>query len=637
MNNMRYDSSKEYRIAKKMGERELLYWQSRGKDGYLPSLEKTLKESNIINEVPLGIIEIPIKKIRGTYYDSRRSAFARNFMPLLEEDTEFAIKWMNLYEAQHEEGIRDAIIAYEYLNRFYVVEGNKRASVLKYLDSPSIMGNVKRLIPKYDEMDLNIRIYYEFLEFYEKTKINMIWFKREGGFKELENILFEYIVKNNENSKEFLKNFEKSIYWSFRKVFQELNGEKLPITTGEAFLYYLKKYGIEKYIPEKELKVRVRGIIKELENIYLEERKNIIHDVFLPFIKTSNEKKLNIAFIYRNYIGESTWVQAHENGRLYLEEKFGDKIKTFYIENVKKQKSYDIIKELVEQNYNLIITTSYDFMDSTYKAAIEYPNIKFLNCAGYKSYRNLSVYFGRIYQPRFLTGLIAGTMTKSNKIGYIAPYPLPLFLRGLNAFAIGVKMVNPYAKILVKWTNKWIDKDLESEKTLELIKEGIDILAINMDSNIPQILADKNKVYTIGYNVVNVDLTPNTYIASAYWKWGRFYKKIVRRLLNDEWVITTSKHLEDLKKYWYGMDKKIVKLYKNKNILPGQTEKLIGVMKALIKNNDFDIFSGPLYDKNNRLIVDRNESILDEDLLKMNWYLDNIEGDLQKVIFNTES
>ncbi|WP_129409739.1 hypothetical protein [Marinitoga lauensis] len=273
MNNMRYDSSKEYRNAKKMGERELLYWESRGRDGHLPSLENLLKDKSIVNETSLGIIEVPIKKIRGTFYDSRRSAFAKNFMPLLEEDTEFAIKWMNLFEAQQEEGIRDAIVAYEYLNKFYVVEGNKRASVLKYLDSPSIMANVKRLIPKYDEMDLNIRIYYEFLEFYEKTKINMIWFKREGGFKELEEILFDYIKKNNENADEFFRFFEKSIYWEFRKVYHELNGEKLPITTGEAFLYYLKKYGIEKYTSEKELRLRLKTVIKELEDIYFEEKK----------------------------------------------------------------------------------------------------------------------------------------------------------------------------------------------------------------------------------------------------------------------------------------------------------------------------------------------------------------------------
>nr|WP_276318776.1 BMP family ABC transporter substrate-binding protein [Marinitoga lauensis] len=344
-----------------------------------------------------------------------------------------------------------------------------------------------------------------------------------------------------------------------------------------------------------------------------------------------------MAFLYRNYIEESTWVQAHESGRKYLEEVFEGKITTFYVENVKKNKSYDVIKELINQDYNLIITTSYDFMDSTYKAAIEFPNIKFLNCAGYKSYRNLSVYFGRIYQPKFLTGLIAGAMTRSNKIGYIAPHPLPLFVRGLNAFAIGVKVVNPYAKVLVNWTNKWIDHDIEIKKTLELIKEGIDILSTNMDSVIPQIIADKHKIYTIGYNAITREITPDTYIASAYWKWGRFYKKIVSRLLNNEWIVTTTKHLEDLRKYWYGMDKKIVKLYKNKEIIPGQTEKLIGVMKTLIKNNEFDIFSGPLYDKENNMIVDRNESILDEDLLKMNWYLDNINGDLQKVIFNTDT
>ncbi|SHE65516.1 Basic membrane lipoprotein Med, substrate-binding protein (PBP1-ABC) superfamily [Marinitoga hydrogenitolerans DSM 16785] len=636
MNNIRYDSSKEYRNAKKMGERELLYWQSRGKDGYLPALEEILKDEHIISEVSLGIIEVPIKKVKGTLYRSRKSAFAKNFMPLLEEDTEFAIKWMNLFEAQQEEGIRDAIIAYEYLNKFYVVEGNKRASVLKYLDSPSIMANVKRLVPKYDEMDLNIRIYYEFLEFYDKTKINMIWFKREGGFKELEKILFDYIKKNKENPKEFFRYFEKSIYWNFRKIYHELNGEKLPITTGEAFLYYLKKYGIEKSILDKELKLQVRLIIKELEDIYIEGRKNIFHDVFLSLIKTHSEKHLNIAFLYRNRIEESTWVKSHDIGRKYLEERFKDKVTTFYIENVEKEKSYDVIKELVEQNYDLIITTSFDYMDSTYKAAIEFPNIKFLNCAGYKSYRNLSVYFGRIYQPKFLSGILAGTMTKSNKIGYIAPYPLPLFIRSLNAFALGVKMVNPKAKIIIKWTKEWINKEIEEKTTLELINKGIDILSSNMDTLIPLIIADKYNIYNIGYNIKTDHINPKTYLAAATWNWGPFYEKIIKKLLNDEWVITSTKNREDLRKYWYGMDRKIVRLYKSKSLIPGQTEKLVGIMKHLIKNREFDIFSGPIYDHNNNLIVDKNESIMDEDLLKIDWYLDNVEGELERVIFSTD-
>ncbi|KLO23778.1 membrane protein [Marinitoga sp. 1197] len=633
---MRFDSSKEYKIAKKMAEREVLYWQSRGKDGYLPALEEIIKDKNIISENSLGVIEIPIKKIKGTYYASRKSAFAKNFMPLLEEDSEFAIKWMNLFEAQQEEGIRDAIVAYEYLNKFYVMEGNKRTSVLKYLDSPSIMANVKRLIPKYDEMDINIRIYYEFLEFYEKTKINMIWFKREGGFKELEKILIDYVEKNNENPKEFFNFLEKSIYWDFRKIYHELNGEKLPITTGEAFLFYLKKYGIEKNLMHKNLKPKIRMLIKELENIYIEERKNILQEVFTSLIKIPTEKQLKIAFIYRNYINESTWVQSHENGRIYIENKFGDKISTYFVENVKKEESYNLIKDLINQEYNLIITTSYDYMDSTYKAAIEFPNIKFLNCAGYKSYRNLSVYFGRIYQPKFLTGLIAGAITKKNKIGYIAPYPLPLFVRSLNAFALGVKVVNPYAKILIKWTKKWMDHDIEIQKTNELINEDIDILVTNMDSLVPQKIADKKNILSIGYNVISDNLTSKTYIASAYWEWGRFYKKIVGRLLENKWSVTTSKNLEDLKKYWYGMNKGVVKLYKNSKLIPGQTLRIVEAMEELIKNNNFDIFSGPIINNNNKIIVDKDESILDEDLLKMNWYLNNIEGELEKVIFSTD-
>ncbi|AEX86410.1 hypothetical protein XO10_10030 [Marinitoga sp. 1135] len=634
----RFDSAKEYKNAKKKGERELLYWEGRGKDGYLPSLEHLLQKYEISGEQYLGTIEIPLKKVKGTYYESRRSAFSKNFLPLLEETSEFAIKWMNLFEAQQEEGIREPIVAYEFLNYFYVVEGNKRASVLKYLEAPSIVGNVRRIIPKYDELDPKIRIYYEFLDFYEKTKINMIWFKREGSFKELEEILLKHIKETNQNPNEFFKYFEKFIYWNFRKVYHSLGGESLPLTTGDAFLEYIKKYGIEDNILDKELKARVKELIKELETVYLEEKKDLLHEMLASFIKLSaaQEKTLNIAFVYRNTINESTWVQAHEIGRNYIEEKFKDKIHTTYIENVKKEDSYEVIQELVDKNYNLIITTSFDFMDSTYKAAVNNLSVKFLNCAGYKSYRNLSVYFGRIYQPQFLTGMIAGIMTKSNKIGFIAPYPLPLFVRNLNAFAIGVKMVNPSAVIDVKWTKEWINYELEKELTVKLIESGNDIIASNLDTLTPLEIADEHNVYSIGYNIKKDELFPKTNIAAATWNWGPFYEKIVKKLLNDEWEITTSKHLKDLRKYWYGMDRKIVRLFKSKNLLPGQSENLIELMKNAIKNREYDVFSGPIIDANGNIVATNDESITDEELLKINWYLDNIKGELEKIIFTTD-
>ena len=154
-----------YINARKSGLKEYSNYISQGRNGYLPFLDGVLKNVDILSEVDMGIVDIPLKKIRGTYTYLRSISFARNFMPLMDEDTEFAMKWQNVYNIQTLEGLNDPIKVYEYLNWFYVVEGNKRVSVLKYLDNYSYHGYVTRLIPKYDENSKDIRLYYEFMDF----------------------------------------------------------------------------------------------------------------------------------------------------------------------------------------------------------------------------------------------------------------------------------------------------------------------------------------------------------------------------------------------------------------------------------------------------------------------------------------
>ena len=183
-----------YQHALKLGKASYSENVSKGLSGYLPSLNGIVKNSEITSEVSLGLVEVPLKKIIGTYSHSRSVAFANNFMPLIAGESEFGSKWMYLYKAHMEEGIRDPIKVYEYLNWFYVVEGNKRVSVLKYCDAYSISAVVTRLIPK-DENDTVINIYYGFLEFNKLTGINDIWFSKENSFKELSRYIQDYNPK----------------------------------------------------------------------------------------------------------------------------------------------------------------------------------------------------------------------------------------------------------------------------------------------------------------------------------------------------------------------------------------------------------------------------------------------------------
>ena len=252
-----------YSEALRSGMKEYKKGISAGQSGTLPFLEGLIKNVNIVTELDLGIVDIPLNKIVGTYTYARSISFASNFMPLLGNNTEFGEKWKNLCDAHLAEGIKYPIKVYEYMNWFYAEEGNKRVSVLKYFGAHSIFGKVQRLVPQYDENDKNIRIYYEFLEFYKKTKINCLWFSKEKRFEELEALLETFEPTINLGGDKY-RCFTYSIYFPFRKVYHDVGGGKLPITTGDAFLEYAKIYGISDTVYEDEIKARLSVFITEL-------------------------------------------------------------------------------------------------------------------------------------------------------------------------------------------------------------------------------------------------------------------------------------------------------------------------------------------------------------------------------------
>jgi len=256
----------QYASAKRQALKNYTKNVSKGQSGYLPFLEGLLKNIDIVSEVDLGLVEIPLRQIKGTYTYARSLSFAENFIPLMKEGAEFAQKWMTLCNVHMDEGTRDPIKVYEYFNYFYVVEGNKRVSVLKFFDAYSIPGHVIRLIPKRDQKDKDVSIYYEFLDFYKKTRINNIWFSTEGSFKEFWNIIKDFEPKSVTLSDRF-KYFSTSVYLPFRSVYMDEGGDELSITTGDAFLEYLKLYGIPDGLSSSKLKSRLKGFIVELRSL----------------------------------------------------------------------------------------------------------------------------------------------------------------------------------------------------------------------------------------------------------------------------------------------------------------------------------------------------------------------------------
>ncbi|MFA6941056.1 MAG: BMP family ABC transporter substrate-binding protein [Clostridiaceae bacterium] len=628
------DMERIYNDAYRLGIREYKKHVSKGDSGYLPSLEGLLRNAEIVSEVNIGIMEIPLSKIAGTYYHSRSISFAHNYMPILADKTEFCKKWEHVAEWHLTEGIKHSIKVYEYLNWFYVVEGNKRVSVLKFYGAYSISANVTRLIPKYDESDIGIKIYYEFLKFNKLTGINSIWFSKAGGFTELTKLLENYNPDFSPYDNKY-KYFEKNIFSSFREVYLSLGGQKLPITTGDAFLEYAKIYGIEDEIDEKNLKTTLKEFIHELELIANKENVDI---QTAPVDNSGNllytltnlvmvPKRLKVAFVYARTIEGSGWTNSHEMGRRYIENVFRNQITTSYIEDVpENDDAYKSIKKLSAEGNDIIFTTSPIYLNATLKCSMEFPNIKYFNCSEFQPYLHVSTYYGRSYEVRFLMGIIAGALTRTNLIGYITTSPNPLVIASLNAFSLGAKLVNPYAKIVVEWTNEWNSRDRIHGASERLKKRGVDIIA-NKNLKQPSEISKKYGVFSMLSRVDESLTDEERCIAAPIWNWGLFYEKILKNIQSESFkdlsdIFSTNSKLINF--YW-GMASGVIDIFYLKENIPAETEKLLTLIKKMIIDNDYNPFTGPIYDNNGTLRVEEEEALSHEDILSMDWFTDNIE------------
>lgn len=630
-----------FQNARKLALKEYSKRTSKGEVGYLTSLEGLIKNSDIVSEVNLGVIEIPLKKIIGTYSHLRSLSFAKNFMPLLDKQSEFQTKWTLLYKVQLTEGIRDSIKVYEYLNWFYVIEGNKRVSVLKYFNAYSINAEVIRLLPKKDENDMNIKLYYEFLKFNKVTNIYSIWLSKESYYCDLLELLEGYKTLPSSFKSKY-EYFEIEIYQPFREIYLAAGGQNLEITTGDALVEYIKIYGIPEVLDQQDLQLQMKEFIIELESICNQTTVDVLTS---PIENPQNKmfsalttlvipkKNLKIAFIYSRTIKDSGWTYAHELGRLHLVAALGDFVTTDYVENVPEDDTaFDVIKVLVEEGNDIIFTTSPVYLNATLKCALAFPQVKFFNCSEANPYQHVTSYYGRTYEARFLTGIIAGSMTKNNIIGYVANTPTHETFSSINAFALGAKMVNPYMKLKVSWTGEWNNRARYSDEGNKLIKMGADIIC-NRSIDVSHPVSLDYGVYSMLCTIDMEKGIPDKYLATPIWQWGIYYEKIVGNILNDTFKTITDmfSNTSKLINFWWGIDAGVVDIFYSKELVPPDTQKLVSLMKRMITNNTFHPFTGPIYDQAKNLRIENDEIASNEQILNMDWLIDNVETELPEI------
>jgi basic membrane protein A len=330
-------------------------------------------------------------------------------------------------------------------------------------------------------------------------------------------------------------------------------------------------------------------------------------------------KEIKAGFVYVSPVGDAGWSYAHDEGRKAIEAMPG--VSTVFQEAVPEgPDSERVILNMARKGCNLIFTTSYGYMDPTIRVAKEFPDVAFMHCSGFKRSENVGTYFGRMYQARYLTGLVAGKMTKTKKIGYVAAFPIPEVIRGINAFTLAAREVNPDIEVRVVWTKTWYDPATEKEAAKSLLDVGCDIIAQHQDSPGPQEAAQERGVYSLGYNSDMSAFAPKAHLTAAIWDWSVIYKDQVKQVKEGSWKS------QDI---WWGMDKGVVALAPFGPMVPAEVKTMVEARKAAIVAGKDDIFAGPIKDQSGKVRVPEGKMAEDGQLLGMDWFVQGVLGSVQ--------
>ncbi len=333
------------------------------------------------------------------------------------------------------------------------------------------------------------------------------------------------------------------------------------------------------------------------------------------------EEKLTVAFIYIGQPGDLGWTYEHERGRLALEEALGEQVETLTVPDVPEGPDAEkSIRDVVNQGADVVFTTSFGYMDPTLTVAQDNPEVIFEHCSGFKTNDNMATYFGRMYQPRYLSGLVAGSMTEDNSIGYVAAFPIPEVLRGINAFTLGVREVNPDAVVKVVWTNTWYDPVKEREAAQALLDEGVDIIAQHQDTTEPQKAAQEAGKLSIGYDSDMAQFVGDTVLTSPIWNWGTYYVDTVQEVLDGTW---------ETHQYWGGLEDGVVQLADLSPQVPADVSAMVDEARSKIVDTDWDVFCGPINAQDGSEKIADGECMNDGDMLSMDWFVEGVEGSIE--------
>ncbi|MBR6336844.1 MAG: BMP family ABC transporter substrate-binding protein [Ruminococcus sp.] len=632
----------DYKAAKKLGDDAVKEANKKGIPPYLPILDENPAVKEAVSEIKLGLIELPLDRIVGNKETGRNSAFANNFMPLLEEGTEFAVKWSNLYDSFMQEGIRDAIKVYEFMNDYYVQEGNKRVSVARYGDMEFILADVRRIIPKPDDSK-EYKLYAEYMEFYDSTKNPYIVFGSAGAYKRLAKLLGEELGSEwGYNTTSDLK----SAFFKFCRYCRSTLKMTDPRELSDAFLMYISIFPIKTIMRDSEEQIvkNIKMASAELltdksisETLLLESvpeeapssgQFSLINRLWPSTKGYSANAPLKVGFIYDADIDDSRWIDSHEAGRLYVDEVTGSNVVTKAYQ-CGENTTLNTIEAAVNDGCKVVFTVSPSMMDDSVKAAIKFTGVKILNCSFGNTAATVRCYYGKLYEAAFLMGILAADRllieygsSKDRRIGYLSRTHDSTSVRILNAFAIGVSLIDPECRISLKCDRPNAPEYFRREWD----QEGVKMFADFDYSNSQNVLGRAG--------LFMIKDGKDVRLGKPYFNWGKYYVQIVQSVLSGLWDINEKNKIQSAANYWFGLSTGVVDILVAD--LPYQTNKLLSFMKSAIVNGSIDPFSGELHSQDGNVIHQNNarsrrvsaeqEKMKTSDIAEMDWLNDNIDG-----------
>ena len=608
----------EYLKALKLGQKEADELALAGKNQNPEVLDELLPDIDAMSVIDVGTMDIPTERILGTKSAGRIAAFTPSFLPLLDVKTEFALKWITLCEAHlGSEGIRDPISCFEYLGNFYVQEGNKRVSVLRYFGAPRIPASIKRVLPA-PSQEPRIQAYYEFLDFFKVSGIYTVQFRRPKDYGKLLSLLGkEPDVKWTEEERRTFN----ARYQYFREALASVNTKQLDILPEEALLLWLKIYSFEDIseLSTPELKRKVAGLWTDIVSatesaVKLTSKVEDTKPGILSFLTLPDH--VNVAFIHSLTPATSGWGLGHEKGKEYLESVLGDKViaRSYYQGNTPEE-GEKLIEQAVADGAQVVFATVPQMTHITLKAAVKYPKVLFFCCSLDQPYSSIRTYYSRVFEAKFITGAIAGAMAQNNRIGYIASYPIFGVPASINAFALGALLTNPRAQIELRWSC------VEGTPQADFFADGIRVIS-NRD------LPVQSKVYLDFCNYGTYlmddkgDLVP---LASPVWVWGKFYESVIRSILNG----TLKREKEGVgRNYWMGMDSGVVDIdFSDK--LPLGVRALAEFLCRGVREHTIDPFARRIVAQDGSVKNESSETTFTtEELLHMDWLCSNVSGSI---------